>query len=115
MQAQLLILFFFLNYSLFSFFILFGIFTGSFLVLPPPPGAISAYANGIFPPTTPGAGSSWGLEDPMPGLTIDAPLRILNFPNTDDLLVLNKSGEVWQVCPLSLATCQQLTVRECCR
>lgn len=83
--------------SFFSILMLFGIFTGSFLVLPPPPGGISAYANDIFPSTTPGAGSSWGLEDPMPGLTIDAPLRIINFPNTEDLLVLNKGGEIWQV------------------
>jgi hypothetical protein len=61
------------SYLIFSILLLLGIFTGSFLVLPPPPGPISAYANGIFPSTTPGAGSSWGLEDPMPGLTIDAP------------------------------------------
>lgn len=84
-------------FRFFFILILFGIFAGSFLVLPPPPGPISAYANGVFPSTAPGAGSSWGLEDPMPGFTIDAPLRIINFPNTDDLLVLNKSGQVWQV------------------
>jgi len=84
-------------YLWFSILIVFGIFAGSFLVLPPPPGPISAYANGVFPTTTPGAGSSWGLENPMPGLTIDAPLRIIDFPNTDDILVLNKAGEVWQV------------------
>ncbi|MEM8906513.1 MAG: PQQ-dependent sugar dehydrogenase [Bacteroidota bacterium] len=64
---------------------------------PPPPGSIGPYINSIFPTTVPGEGSSWELEDPMPGLTIASPLRIISFPNSEDVLVLNKIGEVWRV------------------
>ena len=66
-------------------------------LLPPPPGPIGAYLNGVFPSTTPGEGSSWELIDPYPDLSIPSPLRILEFPNTEDVLVLSKLGEVWQV------------------
>ncbi len=64
---------------------------------PPPPGAIGPYLNGIFSETTPGAGGAWELEDPMPNLSIVAPLRIIPFPGSSDLLVLSKAGEIWRL------------------
>ncbi len=77
-----------------------GLLGLSFSIIPPrpqPPGAIAPFANGIFPSTIPGEGSSWTLEDPFPDLEIAAPLRIINMPGSDDILVLGKLGEVWQV------------------
>ena len=62
-----------------------------------PPGAIGPYLNGLFPDAPPSLGGSWELEDPMPGIDIQAPLRILPLPGSEDLLVLNKRGEIWQV------------------
>jgi uncharacterized repeat protein (TIGR03806 family) len=64
---------------------------------PLPPGPVDAYLNGIFPEKSPGASGAWSLEDTWPGISIPSPLRIIPFPNTDDLLVLSKLGEVWRV------------------
>lgn len=61
------------------------------------PGAIDPYLNGIFPKSTPGPGGSWLLEDPMPGVNFSAPVRIIEFPETEDILVLIKQGEIWRV------------------
>ena len=69
----------------------------NFPLLPPPPGAIGPYLNGVFPSTTPGEGSSWELVDPFPELYIPSPLDIVEFPTTNDVLVLSKLGEVWRV------------------
>ena len=66
-------------------------------LLPPPPGAIGPYLNGIFPSTTPGEGSSWELIDPFPDLYLTSPVRMIEMPYTEDVLVLTKTGEVWQV------------------
>ncbi len=64
---------------------------------PPPPGPVAPYLNGIFPASTPGAAGSWELEDAFPNLSIASPLRILPFPGSEDLLILNKIGELWRV------------------
>lgn len=81
-------------YLLFAF-LLMGMITIS--LAPPPPGPIGPYLNGIFPPTAPSAGSSWTLEDPLPDLTFESPTRMINFPGSDDILLLSKLGELWRV------------------
>lgn len=63
----------------------------------PPPKAISPYANGIFTSTVPGEGSSWTYESPFPNFSIASPLKIINFPNTEDLLVLSKIGHIHRI------------------
>jgi uncharacterized repeat protein (TIGR03806 family) len=63
---------------------------------PAPPGAIGPYLNGVFPSSTPGT-NAWELEDPMPNMGIASPVRIIPYPESDDLLVLNKIGEVWRI------------------
>ncbi|MCG8332753.1 MAG: PQQ-dependent sugar dehydrogenase [Chitinophagales bacterium] len=64
---------------------------------PPPPGDMGPYLNGVFSDKIPGASGAWTLEDPWPNLSIAAPLRIIPFPGTEDVLVLSKLGEVWRV------------------
>lgn len=64
---------------------------------PTPPGPVGPYLNGMFPESTPGAGGSWELEDPMPGIAVPSPLRIIDDPGSSGLLVLSKLGEVWRV------------------
>jgi len=79
---------------------LFIVFIGTLsvaLVSPPPPGPIAPYLNGIFPTTAPGIGGSWEYEDILPDIGIASPLRIKEIPNSDDILVLSKLGEVWQI------------------
>lgn len=63
----------------------------------PPPAAIGAYLNGVFPSTTPGEGSSWELVDPFPDFYMRSPLRMQEVPGTNEVMVLGKLGEVWQV------------------
>ena len=89
MLRNLPILFFFLVLGLIS------LATIAPALLSPDP--MGPYLNGIFPKTTPGAGGSWALEDAYPELSIASPLRILEFPNSEDLLVLSKVGEIWRV------------------
>ncbi|HKK77354.1 MAG TPA: PQQ-dependent sugar dehydrogenase [Saprospiraceae bacterium] len=64
---------------------------------PDPPGPMGAYLNGIFPESTPGANGAWQLEEALPDMTFDMPVRILPFPDSEDLLLLNKSGEIWRL------------------
>lgn len=63
----------------------------------PPPGAIGPFMNGVFPEVTPGFGGAWYLENTLPDIDIKAPLKIIEFPDSDDLLVLCKTGELWRI------------------
>jgi len=62
-----------------------------------PPGPMQPYLNGAFPATAPSEGASWSLEDPLPGMTFQSPVRMQEWPNGKDLLVLSKLGEVWRI------------------
>jgi len=62
-----------------------------------PPGAVDPYLNGIFPDVTPGFGGSWYLEESLTEVEIIAPLKIIGMPGTDDVLILCKTGQLWQV------------------
>lgn len=64
---------------------------------PVPPGAIGPYLNGSLPSTSPGVDGSWSLEDPFVDIQIASPVGIMNMPNSTDILVLSKRGEIWQV------------------
>ncbi|MEL7163335.1 MAG: PQQ-dependent sugar dehydrogenase, partial [Bacteroidota bacterium] len=64
-----------------------------------PPGAIDPYIDGIFPEITPGFGGSWYLENAFPEVEVAAPVKVINFPSGDDLLVLCKTGRLWRINP----------------
>lgn len=87
MQKPVFIVFFLLFFTIIS--------TSLIVVQPSPPGAIAPYLNGIFPKSSPN--TAWELEDPMPNITLNAPLRIAPFPNSEDHLVLCKWGEIWRI------------------
>ncbi len=82
----------------FFFLAILGI-TSVALIAPPsvPPGPVAPYLNGIFPSSSPGVGGSWKYEDFAPNIKISSPLRIKEIPNSEDVLVLSKLGEIWQV------------------
>jgi len=58
---------------------------------------IQPYLNGIFSETPPGEVGSWTVDNPFKTIQIASPLRILPLPKSEDILVLGKLGEVWQV------------------
>ena len=62
-----------------------------------PPGPIGPYLNGTFTEITPGFGGSWYLEESLTEIEILAPLKIVDIPNNEDVLVLCKTGQLWQV------------------
>lgn len=74
------------------------LFLGAALVVPPPPppGSIGKYLNGILPATAPGEEGSWALSQ-FGDIHISAPVGIKQMPGSDDLLILSKRGEIWQV------------------
>lgn len=63
----------------------------------PPPGAMGPYLNGTFSEITPGFGGSWYLEETLTEIEIIAPLKIVDFPNSEDVLVLCKTGQLWRI------------------
>lgn len=71
---------------------------GSALTVSPlaPPGSIGKYLNGILPSTVPGEEGSWVLND-FGQIHISAPVGIKQMPDSDDLLILSKRGEIWLV------------------
>ncbi len=83
--------------------IVLGGLLGSFLLsmigvsLTTPPGAIDPYVNGVFPDITPGFGGSWYLEEVLTEIEIAAPLRIIDIPGSEEVLVLCKTGKLWRV------------------
>lgn len=85
-----------IRWSLFLFFIaISGI--SLYLPAPPAPGAVGPFLNGVFPETPPGKDGTWELDEPFPNMTFYAPVRILPFPGTDDILILGKRGVIWRV------------------
>jgi len=72
-------------------------FVGALTMTSPPPGAIGAYMDGVFPDSPPGKNSKWELVDPMPDITLPGPLKMIKLPNTDDHLVLIKGGIVYRI------------------
>jgi uncharacterized repeat protein (TIGR03806 family) len=61
------------------------------------PGAMGAYLNGVFPDITPGFGGAWYLENRLPEIDILAPLKILELPGSEEVLILCKTGQLWRV------------------
>jgi len=83
---------------LFSLLLLAGLLALSLDMPPPPaPGPIGPYLNGVFPSAAPRERGGWELEDPLPGITVASPLRIVPIPGTEALLVLSKTGKVWRI------------------
>lgn len=81
------------SFSLIIGVLFIGLITQNFFSSPP--SGLTPYLNGVFPNAAPGG--TWELEDPMPDMTLKGPLRIIPFPNSTDILILCKSGEVWRV------------------
>ncbi|MGB3799060.1 MAG: PQQ-dependent sugar dehydrogenase [Lewinella sp.] len=64
-----------------------------------PPGAMEPYLNGVFPTVTPGFGGTWYLEEALTEIDIAAPLKMVDIPGTEDMLVLCKTGRLWRINP----------------
>ena len=73
-----------------------AIFSMGVQVSGPPPGAIGPYLDGVFPSRAPSQGGSWGLEEVWPDRNYDSPVRIIQYAHSEDLLILNKSGKLYQ-------------------
>lgn len=78
--------------SIFIFCVL--MFISSSLMSPPPE---NKFFYGIFPSSAPGIGGSYALEEVSPGFDIASPLRVIDFPESDDELLLSKTGLVYKV------------------
>jgi len=70
------------------------VFVSSSLTSPPPE---NKYFYGVFPSSAPGVGGSYSLEEVCPGIDIASPLRVIDFPNTGDDLLLSKTGLVYRI------------------
>ena len=55
------------------------------------------YFYDIFPSSAPGIGGSYALVEVCPGIDIASPLRLINFPYSDDELLLSKTGVIYRV------------------
>jgi len=81
----------------YCFLLVFACIVMASLKVPDSTTNIQPYLNGIFSDTPPGEVGSWTAEDSFEKIKIASPLRILQFPQSDDVLVLSKLGEVWKV------------------
>jgi len=55
------------------------------------------YYNGVFPERAPGASGSWVISDFLPESEIISPLKILDFPEKNAVLILSKHGHLYEV------------------
>jgi uncharacterized repeat protein (TIGR03806 family) len=70
----------------------------------------TAFLNGKFPSTTPGStpGGSWTTQNAFPGLGFPEPVRIVEPPRENKLVVVSKTGPIWIFNNSSSATTKQL-------
>ncbi len=56
-----------------------------------------AFFNGKFPATSPGStpGGSWTTQNAFPALSFPEPVRIVEHPRANKLVVVSKTGPVW--------------------
>ncbi|MDX1684943.1 MAG: PQQ-dependent sugar dehydrogenase [Saprospiraceae bacterium] len=66
-------------------------------ILPPPVEPVDPYFNNTFPSTTPGAQGAWEVYDFAPDNVIASPLKIIETPDSNEVLILSKIGEVWRM------------------
>jgi glucose/arabinose dehydrogenase len=78
-----------------SAFIFIALILLSNTLFSPPPA--NKYFYGVFPSSAPGIGGSYALEEVSSGLDIASPLRIIDFPNSEDYLLLSKTGLIYKV------------------
>ena len=76
-------------------FIIFALVMLSNSLMSPPPE--NKYFYGILPSSAPGIGGSYALEEVCPGFDIASPLRVIDFPNSEDELLLSKTGLVYKI------------------
>ena len=74
------------------------------------PVPIGAFLNGVLPQLAPGASTGWNTVNAFPNLTFIDPLWLTPVPNTGDLLLVGKSGQIWRF-PNSPAATQAQVVQ----
>ena len=74
------------------------------------PQPFAAYLNGIFPANTPGSApaGSWSTQNAFSSLTFPEPVRIVEHPRANKLVVVSKTGPLWIFDNSSLTTTKQL-------
>ncbi len=89
--------------SLWSFVLVIvgGVFAGHGSGVEAAPGLstaqpIAAYLNGAFPNSTPGASpdATWATQNAFPNLTFVEPVRIVEHPTLNKLVIVSKDGQV---------------------
>jgi uncharacterized repeat protein (TIGR03806 family) len=55
------------------------------------------YLNGVFPANTPGStpGGSWTTQNAFPSLSFPEPVRLVEHPRENKLVVVSKTGPIW--------------------
>jgi uncharacterized repeat protein (TIGR03806 family) len=62
------------------------------------PEAFGAFLNGAFPSKTPGSrvgSGAWSVQNAFPRLTFPEPVRIVEHPRANQLVVVSKTGQIW--------------------
>ncbi|MGD7654483.1 MAG: PQQ-dependent sugar dehydrogenase, partial [Verrucomicrobiales bacterium] len=81
---------------------LLSVLAGSPFAAAQPPGLdqpepFTAFLNGSFPSSIPGStpGGSWATQNAFPNLSFPEPVRIVEHPREQKLVVVSKTGPVW--------------------
>jgi uncharacterized repeat protein (TIGR03806 family) len=63
------------------------------------PEPVGAFLDGVFPSLTPGTtpGGTWGTQNALPNLVFSEPVRIVEHPLEDQLVIASKTGPIWLV------------------
>ncbi|RYD24430.1 MAG: hypothetical protein EOP88_00040 [Verrucomicrobiaceae bacterium] len=61
------------------------------------PQPFAPYLNGVFPANPPGStpGGSWTTQNAFPALNFPEPVRIVEHPRENKLVVVSKTGPIW--------------------
>lgn len=60
------------------------------------PQAVGPFFNGTFPQAAPGSSSGWETVNAFPNLTFVDPLWLTEIPDTNQLLLVGKNGQLWR-------------------
>ena len=60
------------------------------------PTPIGPFLNGVLPQLAPGASTGWNTVNAFPSLAFIDPLWLTPVPNTGDLLLVGKNGQIWR-------------------
>lgn len=82
--------------TLFLVGIAFAVICAAYMA-PPPIHPVQPFFNDVFPKVTPGAKGAWEVVDYHPDNRIPSPLKMNLIPNSNEVLVISKIGEVWRM------------------